>query len=47
MRPLPALKKYPVYFALPDAMPDLNICEEALKIVEKVKASLNRILSLE
>jgi hypothetical protein len=37
--------KYPIYSALPDAMPEPGICEEALKIVEKVKVSINRILS--
>jgi HEPN domain-containing protein len=39
--------KYPVYSALPDAMPTPDICEEALKIVKRVKTSLNRILSFD
>jgi HEPN domain-containing protein len=39
--------KYPVYSALPDAMPGPDICERALKMVEKVKVSINRILRLD
>ncbi len=37
--------KYPVYSALPDAMPEPGICGEALKIVEKVKTSFYLIIS--
>jgi HEPN domain-containing protein len=38
--------KYPVYSALPDAMPDQEICEDALKIVEKLKNLISKILGL-
>ena len=33
--------KYPIYSVLPHASPDLEICRSALKIVEKVKASIS------
>jgi len=37
--------KYPVYSALPNAMPDHSICDDALKIAGRVKASTSAILN--
>src|SRR4030042_5199560 len=37
--------KYPIYSALPDAMPDKAICKDALKIAEQVRASVSLILN--
>ena len=39
--------KYPVYSALPDAMPDQKICEDSLKIVEKTRIITSEILHVE
>ena len=36
--------KYPVYSALPDALPGPEICRDALKIVERVRISILGIL---
>jgi len=38
--------KYPVYSALPDALPGPEICGDALKIVEKVRKSIYGILNI-
>jgi HEPN domain-containing protein len=37
--------KYPIYSALPDAMPDQSICKDALDIAERVKTSVSAILN--
>ena len=37
--------KYPIYSALPNAMPDQAICKDALNIAERVKASVSVILN--
>ena len=39
--------KYPVYSALPHAMPEPEICKDALKIAEKVRISIAVILNFE
>ena len=38
--------KYPIYSALPKALPDSAICREALSIVNKVKNLTAEILKL-
>lgn len=37
--------KYPIYSALPDAMPDQVICRDALNIAKRVKDSVFAILN--
>jgi hypothetical protein len=39
--------KYPVYSALPHAMPGPEICRDALKVAKKVQTSVSKILSFE
>lgn len=39
--------KYPIYSVLPNALPELEICRDALNFVEKVQASVSGILNLE
>lgn len=39
--------KYPAYSALPDAMPDQDICEDSLKIVEKTMSLTTEILQID
>lgn len=39
--------KYPIYSALPNALPEPEICRDALKFAEKVQASISGILNLE
>jgi HEPN domain-containing protein len=39
--------KYPVYSALPDALPEPEICSDAVRIVEKVRISILEILDLD
>jgi len=39
--------KYPIYSVLPHALPELEICRDALNFVEKVQASVSGILNLE
>lgn len=39
--------KYPVYSALPDAMPDQKICEDSLKVIEKTRLSTTEILHID
>jgi len=36
--------KYPIYSALPHALPEPEICKDALKIAEKVRDSISGIL---
>lgn len=36
--------KYPIYSALPHALPEPAICNDAMKIAEKVRASITGIL---
>lgn len=38
--------KYPVYSALPDALPEPEICSDAVRIVEKVRKSIYGILNI-
>lgn len=37
--------KYPIYSALPHALPDPETCRDALKIAEKVRACISDILT--
>jgi HEPN domain-containing protein len=37
--------KYPIYSALPNALPNPEICNVALKIVENIKGSVSSILN--
>lgn len=39
--------KYPIYSALPHALPDPEICKDALKVAEKVRVSVSGILNIE
>ena len=39
--------KYPIYSVLPHALPEPEICRDALNFVEKVQASVSGILNLE
>jgi HEPN domain-containing protein len=39
--------KYPIYSALPNSLPNPEICREALKIAEQVRDSVSVILNLE
>jgi HEPN domain-containing protein len=39
--------KYPLFSALPHALPEPEICENALKVAEKVRASISGILNIE
>ena len=39
--------KYPIYSALPHAMPEPKICKDALKIAEKVRTSVCGILKVD
>ena len=36
--------KYPIYSALPNALPEPEICKDAMKIAEKVRDSISGIL---
>ena len=36
--------KYPIYSALPQALPEPEICKDAMKIAEKVRDSISGIL---
>jgi HEPN domain-containing protein len=36
--------KYPIYSALPDAMPDQAICKDALNIADRVRSSVSILL---
>ena len=38
--------KYPIYSALPNALPDPETCRDAMKIAEKVRDSISGILNL-
>lgn len=39
--------KYPIYSALPQALPEPEICKDALKVAEKVQASVSGILNIQ
>jgi len=38
--------KYPIYSAMPHALPDPEICKDALKVAEKVWISVSGILNI-